>query len=251
MANNGIQPLRTLVRGVGDIAGIDLATEVMSGSVLPRANGGTGVAEADYTNGQVLIGSTATGSALPATITGTSNQITVTNGANSITLSTPQNLHTAATPTFASITVNSLTTTGLTSANITSGAVKRNWFTAKASPGGGVDCSNTTVYFEIIPITKAGTLKAIRWQTHVDTVSGTNTVKFLKNGASGNTLINAASVTVNGATADTAQSTTLTATGADLAFVAGDNIYFEYSAGTQGAAAKDVTAVFEFEPTDF
>jgi hypothetical protein len=247
MANNAPQALKTLVRGVGDIAGIDLATEIMKNSVLPRANGGTGVAESDYTDGQVLIGATSTGSAIPATITGTANQVVVTNGANSITLSLPQSINTSASPTFAG-----LTTTGLTSANITAGAsVKQCILKATASPGGGVACANGTVYFGFIPILKACTLKAVSYQTHVDPVSGTNVIKVLKNGASGNTVLSVASASLNGATADTAQNPALTATGADKSFVAGDNIYFEYSAGTQGAAAKDVVLTVQLELTDF
>ena len=55
------------------------------------------------TNGQLLIGNTATSSYTAATITGTSNQITVTNGGGSITLSTPQNIDTAANVNFATV----------------------------------------------------------------------------------------------------------------------------------------------------
>lgn len=56
-------------------------------------------------NGQIPIGSTATGLLLLATITGTANQITVTNGANTITLSGPQDLAAGSSPTFAALSL--------------------------------------------------------------------------------------------------------------------------------------------------
>ena len=59
------------------------------------------------TNGQVPIGSTASGALALATLTGTANQVTVTNGANAITLSAPQNLHSGASPTFTGLTLSS------------------------------------------------------------------------------------------------------------------------------------------------
>lgn len=55
---------------------------------LPPGSGGLGSSTAP-TNGQVPIGSTATGKYAPANITGTAGQVTVTNGAGSVTLSVP------------------------------------------------------------------------------------------------------------------------------------------------------------------
>lgn len=165
----------------------------------------------------------------------------------SLTLDNALTVGGAVTVVGASVTV----TGGLPSAQIATGAVKRKFFTLKPCPGGGVACSNTTTYFAVQPVPRAGIVKAIKYQTAVDPTSGTNTVKVLKNGSSGNTMLSAASVSLNGATAYTIQSGTLTSTAADLALAAGDNIYVEYAAGTQGSAAKDVTVVIEYEPTDY
>lgn len=76
-------------------------------NTLPVARGGT--AQTSYTDGQLLIGNTATTSLTKATLTGTANQVIVTNGNGSITLSTPQNIDSTATPTFASETLTSTT----------------------------------------------------------------------------------------------------------------------------------------------
>lgn len=142
-------------------------------------------------------------------------------------------------------------TGGISSSSIATGAVKRKYLIAKPCPAGGAAASNTTVYFQNLGTGRAGTVTKITFFTHVDPVSGTNTIKVLKNGASGNTLLSTASVSLNGSTADTIQTTTLTSTAADLALAATDTLYCEYSAGTQGSAAKDVTVIVEFEPTDF
>lgn len=142
-------------------------------------------------------------------------------------------------------------TGGLTAANIQTGSAKREIFIAKMCPAGGAAASNSTVYFANVYFGRAGTVKRITYGTNIDPVSGTNTVKVLKNGAAGNTMLSTASVSLNGATANVGQNATLTATGADLVFTATGSAYCEYSAGTQGAAAKDVTAVIEFEPDDF
>lgn len=66
---------------------------------LPVAGGGTG--QSSYTDGQLLIGNTATGGLNKANLTGTTNQVNVANGAGSVTLSTPQSIATTSTPQFA------------------------------------------------------------------------------------------------------------------------------------------------------
>jgi hypothetical protein len=142
-------------------------------------------------------------------------------------------------------------TGGLTAANIQTGSAKREVLRAVMSPAGGAVTVNGTTYFGCLAFGRAGIVKRITYGTHVDPVSGTNTIKVLKNGASGNTMLNAASVSLNGATADVAQNATLTATSGDLSLGATDTVYCEYVAGTQGVVAKDVYAVVEFEPTDF
>lgn len=142
-------------------------------------------------------------------------------------------------------------TGGLTAANIQTGSAKRQLLRAVMAPAGGAVTVNSTVYFGNLAFGRAGTVKRITYGTAVDPVSGTNTVKVLKNGSAGNTMLSTASVSLNGATANVAQNGTLTATGADLALAATDTVYLEYSAGTQGVVAKDVYGIVEFEPTDF
>lgn len=84
---------------------VDLTADV-GATILPQANGGTGIDTSSVTNGQILIGNT-TGNALAlATITGTSNQVSVSNGASSITLSTPQDIGTASNVTFNQLTLD-------------------------------------------------------------------------------------------------------------------------------------------------
>lgn len=98
MSNEAPGKLLDVLPGAGSNFGVDLANECMKGSILPVENGGTGVVGGSYTNGQLLIGKTSTGTLVAGTLTGTSNQITVTNGAGSITLSTPQSIGTGSSP---------------------------------------------------------------------------------------------------------------------------------------------------------
>lgn len=107
MSNEAPGKLLDVLPGAGSNFGVDLANECMKGSILPVENGGTGVVGGSYTNGQLLIGKTSTGTLVAGTLTGTSNQITVTNGAGSITLSTPQSIGTGSSPTFAGLTLSS------------------------------------------------------------------------------------------------------------------------------------------------
>lgn len=130
-------------------------------------------------------------------------------------------------------------------------AIKSKIFTAKVSPAAGAVAVNGTTYFVFLYPGRAWTVKQIGYATHVDPVSGTNTIKVLKAAANGNTMLNAASVSLNATTIDTDTIATLTATGADLSGTATQPIYCEYTAGTQGAAAKDVTVEVELELTDY
>jgi len=61
------------------------------------------------TNGQLLIGNTATGTFDKNTLTGTANQVTVTVGGGTITLSTPQSIGTASSVTFGDMTAGTST----------------------------------------------------------------------------------------------------------------------------------------------
>lgn len=146
---------------------------------------------------------------------------------------------------------NALTLTSpLTAANIQTGSAKRQLMTAPLSPltGAAVD---TTVYRFTLAPGRAGTVKRINLMCQLPPTVGTDTVKVLKNGSAGNTMLSAASFDANSLTANTATNMTLTATGSDLVLTATDTIYCEYSAGTQTQDAIGVGAVVEFEPTDF
>jgi hypothetical protein len=93
-ANKGVKRDGSGGFSAGDISvGAITATALNITGGLPTASGGTG--QTTYTDGQLLIGTTA-GSLAKATLTGTSNQIVVTNASGSITLSTPQDLGTSA-----------------------------------------------------------------------------------------------------------------------------------------------------------
>ena len=73
---------------------------------LDEASGGTGFAGV-YSNGQLLIGNTATGDLVVNTLTGVVNQIIITNGNGSIIISLPQDIASISSPTFASLTLTS------------------------------------------------------------------------------------------------------------------------------------------------
>ena len=90
MANNANQPLKTILRGTGTIAGLDLANECLTGSVLPPANGGSGVGGAAPTNGQVLIGNTSSGVYAPGAITSNAGTLAITLGAGTINIEAAQ-----------------------------------------------------------------------------------------------------------------------------------------------------------------
>jgi len=93
------------------VTGINLSTQILSGTVLPVVNGGTG--QTSYTDGQLLIGNTTGNTLAKTTLAGTANQVVVTNGSGSITLSTPQNIATTSTPTFSNLTLTNTVSTTL------------------------------------------------------------------------------------------------------------------------------------------
>lgn len=130
-------------------------------------------------------------------------------------------------------------------------AIKSKVLIAKVCPAGGAAAVDGTTYFAFLYPGRQCTVTQITYGTHVDPVSGTNTLKVLKAAANGNTMLNAATISLNGTAIDTDVLATKTATGADLALTASQGIYCEYTAGTQGAAAKDVTIVVEVEFTDY
>lgn len=130
-------------------------------------------------------------------------------------------------------------------------AIKSKVFTAKVCPAGGAVTVNGTTYFQFIFPGRAWTVKQIGYATHVDPISGTNTIKVLKATSAGNTMLSTANVSLNGTTIDLNTVATLTATSGDLTGTATQPIYCEYAAGTQGAVAKDVTVEVEVEFTDY
>lgn len=123
-------------------------------------------------------------------------------------------------------------------------------FQAKVSPAGGAAAANATTYYAYIYPGHAGTVQSIRWATNVNPISGTNTIQVNKGSSAGASMLSTATVSLNGATSGTIQSGTLTATPANLSITATQGIYCAYVAGTQGAAAQDVTVFVDFNKTD-
>jgi hypothetical protein len=141
-------------------------------------------------------------------------------------------------------------TGGLTAANIQTGSAKRQVAMIALSPNTGA-AADGTLYRGAICFGRAGTVKAITLSCELPPTVGTDVCKVLKNGSSGNTMLNAANYNANSLTANTGTAMSLTATGGDLALTATDTVYAEYSAGTQTQDAIGVRATIEFEPTDF
>ena len=81
-------------------------------------------------------------------------------------------------------------------------------------------------------------------------VPGEYVIAIEKGSYSGNTMLNAATVDLNGTTANAGVTATLTATGADLDLAAADPVCCEYNAGTQGTDAEQVTVTVEALMTD-
>lgn len=139
-------------------------------------------------------------------------------------------------------------TGGLPASQIQTGSAKRQVQTVMLTPSTGA-AADATVYRGIISFKRAGTVTGISYGAAVVPTSGTNVIAVEKNSFSGNTMLNAASVSLNSATIG--QAATLTATAPDLALTAEQVITCEYNAGTQDTDAEQVFVTVEFEPTDF
>lgn len=113
--------------------------------------------------------------------------------------------------------------------------------------------SNGATYRAIIPITKAGTIKAIRACANVKIAGGTNTLAVAKKqGGTSVTVISTATVdpTAFPVDADTAEAFTLTATAADLVVAAGDCLIFTLVCGTMTTAGQNYAFNVEIEQAD-
>lgn len=113
--------------------------------------------------------------------------------------------------------------------------------------------SNGATYRAIIPITKAGTIKAIRACANVRIAGGTNTLAVAKKqGGTSVTVISTATVdpTAFPSAADTAEAFTLTATAADLVVAAGDCLIFTLVCGTMTTAGQNYAFNVEIEQAD-
>ena len=139
-------------------------------------------------------------------------------------------------------------TGGLTAANIQTGSAKRQVMRVQLSPVTGAAADSTT-YAGLCSFGRAGTVKRIGFVCMVAPTVGTDTIEVLKNNTT--TLLNAATYDANSLTALTVANATLTATTGDLSLAATDVIRCKYNAGSQTVDAQDVTAIIEFEPTDF
>jgi hypothetical protein len=140
-------------------------------------------------------------------------------------------------------------TVPLTAANIQSGSAKRMTQVIRLSPETGA-CADSTVYRGYATLGRVGTVTRVTLIAGTAPTVGTDTIKVRKNTVAGNNILTA-DFDANTLVAATATSPALTATGADLALLATEGVYCEYSAGTQTVDAINVNAVVEFEPTDF
>lgn len=117
-------------------------------------------------------------------------------------------------------------------------------FAIPLSPNTGAAADATTYAGAVCP-GRACTITKITFSCIVAPTDGTDVLVAKKNGAAGNTLLNAANLDANTLVANTGTATTLTATGADLVLTATDTAYFSYAAGTQTVDAQGITAVLE------
>lgn len=91
--------------------------------------------------------------------------------------------------------------------------------------------ADSGVYTMTLPVMRACTVTAIKASIGTAIVGGTSTVAITKNGST--TLLSTATVDPTTFAANTATTLTLTGTGANLVFAAGDVIKFVHTAGTQ------------------
>jgi hypothetical protein len=116
---------------------------------------------------------------------------------------------------------------------------------------GGSTIADGTTYKQLFSVGRALTVNRLLVGANVKPVGGTNTLKILKNGASGNTMLNAATFDPTTITAnDTVEALTLTSTAADLALDANDSVYIEWAAGTQTTDAQAAIVIVEYTVTD-
>lgn len=137
----------------------------------------------------------------------------------------------------------------LTKASVNN-AVKRKFFVAQVSPNTGA-AADSTIYRAMIFPGVAGTVKSVTIGCQLPPTVGTDVVKVLKAGSSGNTMLDAATFDANTLVANTATASGLTATAPDLALTAAQGVYIEYNAGSQTQDAIGVTVTIGFESDDF
>lgn len=118
---------------------------------------------------------------------------------------------------------------------------------------GGDVLSDGVTYVCSAPMIRAGTVKAITISAHTRMAGGTNTLALAKKqGGTSVTLLSTATVdpTAVPSAADTAQALTLTATGADLIFAAGDCLKATLVDGTMTTDGQGYALTIDVEYTD-
>lgn len=126
---------------------------------------------------------------------------------------------------------------------------RNTWY--PASNVAGSTLADGATYKGYIPLGRVSTVTGVFCVCNQVPVGGTNTVKILKASASGNTMLNAASVDPTTFTNNTVASLSLTATGADLGLTAAEGVYVEWVAGTQSTDAVNCGVSVEYTLTDF
>ncbi len=118
---------------------------------------------------------------------------------------------------------------------------------------GGDVLTDGVTYVVSIPMRRAGTVKAIHACAHTRIAGGTNTLAAAKKqGGTSVTLLSTATVdpTAFPTAADTAEAFTLTATGADLIYAAGDCLKFTLVCGTMTTDGQGYAITVDVENTD-
>lgn len=118
---------------------------------------------------------------------------------------------------------------------------------------GGDVLTDGVTYVLSAPMRRAGTVKAICVSAHTRMAGGTNTLALAKKqGGTSVTLLSTATVdpTAVPSAADTAQALTLTATGADLVFAAGDCLKSTLACGTMTTDGQGYAVTIDVEYTD-
>lgn len=141
-------------------------------------------------------------------------------------------------------------TVPLTVANVNQ-SIKRQ--TLVINFAGGLTLVDGTTYICSIPMRRAGEVKGIAISAATRMAGGTSTLAAAKK--QGGTSVNLLSTTnIDPASvptaADTAEALTLTATGADKIFAAGDCLKFTLTCGTMTTDGKDYSLSVDIENTD-